>query len=85
MEFKVENIKCGGCAKSITDKMDKIIGVTSCEVDIETGTVKIEGGAVNKTLILSELEKLGYPEKGTGGLVDKAKSMFSCVTGKMKD
>ena len=34
-ELQVENIKCGGCTNSIVNKLKKIDGVLSVDVDIE--------------------------------------------------
>ena len=42
-ECKVENIKCGGCAGTITKKVNAVDGVNNTEVDIEAGIVKIDG------------------------------------------
>lgn len=86
-EISVENIKCGGCANTITSKLNELAAVDHCEVDIENGTVSITGDDSHKAEISALLLKLGYPETGTAdGLKAakaKAKSFVSCAVGKM--
>lgn len=85
MVLYVDNIKCQSCAKSITDKVDKIIGVTNSSVDVEAGSVTIEGASANKVLILKTLTDMGYPELGSGNIITKAKSFLSCALGVTKE
>ena len=86
-ELNVENIKCGGCAGTITKKVNAIDGVNTTEVDIEAGIVKVDGEDNLQETILSTLLKLGYPESGTtegiAAAKAKAKSFVSCAVGKL--
>lgn len=86
-EITVENIKCGGCAGTITKKISAIDGVNSIEVEIENGIVKVDGAEGLQEIITSALLKLGYPESGTAeGIAAakaKAKSFVSCAVGKL--
>jgi copper chaperone len=86
-KISVENIKCGGCANTITTKLNTLPAVTSCQVDIENGVITIDGDEVHKLEVTRLLLKLGYPESGTAeGLkaaAAKAKSFVSCAVGKM--
>lgn len=86
-KISVENIKCGGCANTITSKLNALSFVTSCQVDIENGVITIEGNEAQKPEVARLLLKLGYPESGTAeGLkaaAAKAKSFVSCAVGKM--
>ncbi|MCK4675766.1 MAG: heavy-metal-associated domain-containing protein [Gammaproteobacteria bacterium] len=88
-DLSVENIKCGGCANTITSKLNALDIIDSCEVDIENGVVTINGDESNKAEVTQLLLKLGYPEKGTAeGLKAakaKAKSFVSCAVGRMKE
>lgn len=86
--FQVINVKCGGCASTLKEKLFEKFG--EVEVDLEKEpreiTLDIEE---NEIVALGEaLKKLGYPfitEKM--GFVDgtsaKAKSFVSCAIGKM--
>ena len=86
-KISVENIKCGGCANTITTKLNALDIVNDCQVDIEKGVITITGDESSKTQIAQLLLKLGYPETGTTeGLkaaAAKAKSFVSCAVGKM--
>lgn len=87
-EISVENIKCGGCAGTITRKVNAIEGVESTEVDVDAGIVKVHGAEDLQALLTSTLLKLGYPESGSAeGIAAakaKAKSFVSCAVGKMR-
>jgi len=86
-EISVENIKCGGCANTITSKLNTMDIIDSCKVDVENGIVSINGDISGKADVAQMLLKLGYPESGTAeGLKAakaKAKSFVSCAVGRM--
>ncbi|MCO6494489.1 MAG: heavy-metal-associated domain-containing protein, partial [Bacteroidetes bacterium] len=39
IEFFVDNIKCGGCANTVTKKLNAYEGVTDVAVNVEEGRV----------------------------------------------
>ena len=82
--FLIDNLKCGGCVKSIKNAISEIKGVNAVEVSLEDARVEIEFDENETTrLVLAEkLKSLGYPENGTGNILDKAKSYVSCAVGK---
>jgi len=86
-EISVENIKCGGCANTITTKLNALDEVDDCQVDVESGAVSIAGDESHKRLVTQLLLKLGYPETGTAEGLEaakaKAKSFVSCAVGRM--
>ncbi len=88
--FQVENIRCGGCSKTITSKLGEIDGVNDVLVNVEDKQVVVTTDLAfdtNIKQVLSErLAKLGYPEVGSIGskrLKTKATSVVSCALGKM--
>jgi len=85
--IEVENIKCGGCASSITQSLQKLDGISSVSVDIENGRVSVTAAAADRERLVAALLKSGYPEKGsTAGLQAakaRAKSFVSCAIGKL--
>jgi len=87
-DLSVENIKCGGCANTITTKLNAMDVIESCEVDVENGVVTVNGDESNKAEVTQLLLKLGYPETGTAeGLKAaraKAKSFVSCAVGRIR-
>ncbi|MEA1989369.1 MAG: heavy metal-associated domain-containing protein [Pseudomonadota bacterium] len=94
MSVAVENIKCGGCANGIKQKLTPLEGVQNTEVDIVAGLVTCElDDQLNSEemlgLVKTKLASMGYPEVGSvEGLKAagaKAKSYVSCAVGKMSD
>ncbi|MGV6816975.1 MAG: heavy-metal-associated domain-containing protein [Thiotrichales bacterium] len=85
--IEVENIKCGGCASSITSKLKAMPGVDAVDVDIESGEVMLEGDENQRANVAAELLRMGYPERGTAegikAAAAKAKSFVSCAIGRM--
>jgi len=86
-DISVENIKCGGCANTITTRLKALDVIDSCEVDVDKGIISINGDESSREEVSQLLLKLGYPESGTAeGLkaaTAKAKSFVSCAVGKM--
>jgi copper chaperone CopZ len=85
LALSVQNIKCGGCAKTITSKLSELENITEVMVDVNSGTVSFESQNVAATQKLRDaLKALGYPAvDAKNGLGDKAKSFLSCATGRM--
>ena len=81
----IQNIKCGGCANTITTKLSAIENVSNVNVDVDTSSVSIEHHNDEDLLaIKNKLIAIGYPEEGEkNSVVSKAKSFVSCATGKM--
>jgi copper chaperone CopZ len=81
----VENIKCGGCMKSIKEALLKMPGVQGADVYKEEDKVCVMGMGTDRSKIIEKLAALGYPERGNNSLLHKAKSFISCATGKMSE
>lgn len=87
MKITVENIKCGGCAGSITKKLSADFATDKIEVDIEQGIINIDIDESRRDELAQALLDLGYPEtdsvQGFDSAKAKAKSFVSCAIGKM--
>lgn len=87
--IEVENIKCGGCARTITDALLAIDGVGGVDVDIPRGAVSFDGPDTAVAEATNRLDRLGYPVTGSvdgvRAAVAKAKSFASCAVGRMHD
>ena len=80
----VDNLKCGGCASTIRHRVQELPGIAGVWVDPEAGTVRFEhDGTTANDEVLTLLHRLGYPEAGTGGTVEKVKSYVSCAIGRI--
>ena len=87
MEIAVENIKCGGCAGTITKKLSAAFETNNIDVNIEQGVITIDLDGSKKEELVKVLLDLGYPEidsvHGLNSAKAKAKSFVSCAIGKM--
>ena len=85
MEITVDNIKCGGCAGSITKKLTEVFDTDKINVNIEQGIINIDLDDSKKNELIEVLLDLGYPETdsvhGFDSAKAKAKSFVSCAIG----
>lgn len=87
MQIEIENLKCGGCARSILKGLAELPDVKSAAVDLENQLVKFVGTPDSRAVVADKLRSMGYPEKGSlVGLssgIAAAKSFASCAVGRM--
>lgn len=80
----VQNLKCGGCANTITTKISTLENISDLQVDADES--KISFNYLNDADVLQvkeRLKQLGYPSaEDDNSLASKAKSFVSCATGK---
>ena len=83
--IQIQNLKCGGCANTITKNIVVLGGITNVSVNVEESTVTFNYETEAQLVEVKEkLKTLGYPEDGaTNSLGSKAKSYVSCAIGKM--
>ncbi len=60
MEFKIDNMTCGGCARSVAKTLQSVDPSAKVEADTSTRRVKIETSGSSAAL-LKALEEAGYP------------------------
>ena len=60
MDLKIENMTCGGCAKSVTKAIQSVDSAAKIETDPAARAVKIDTTAT-QAAILEVLEEAGYP------------------------
>lgn len=60
MQFHVESMTCGGCARSVTKAIKSVDAQAKIETDPPTRTVKVETSATQDD-ILKVLDLAGYP------------------------
>jgi len=86
--FQVVNVKCGGCAGTLKEKLFEKFGEVEVNLDKEPREITLDIKEEDVPILAEALKKLGYPfvtEKM--GFIDstsaKAKSFVSCAIGKM--
>lgn len=87
--FEVENVKCGGCARTIERTLRADARITQVAVDPAAGRVAVEATGDVRSDVAAALARLGYPERGSvEGLrsaAATAKSFVSCAVGRFGD
>ncbi|MBJ6610755.1 MAG: cation transporter [Candidatus Thiothrix moscowensis] len=85
--IQVENIRCGGCANTISKKLLENEQIKTVNVDIENQTITLESEADVRETAVGILFGLGYPERGSveglESLKEKARSVVSCAIGRI--
>ncbi|MFM6989798.1 MAG: heavy-metal-associated domain-containing protein [Rhodoferax sp.] len=87
MKVEVENMKCGGCERSIVNGLGTIEGVSEVTIDRNLQTIHFSGPQSLRPVVTEKLRSMGYPEKGSlrgldAGLAN-AKSFVSCAIGRV--
>ena len=82
----IQNLKCGGCASTIKEKLNALEGVRNIDVLLEDHAVRFEHPTENEAEQVQQLlGQLGYPtEEMTNSLLAKARSVVSCASGRLK-
>ncbi|WP_034057102.1 heavy-metal-associated domain-containing protein [Lacinutrix jangbogonensis] len=80
----VQNLKCGGCASTITSKVSEIENISDINIGIDKSKVSFNYiNEVDALAVKNKLKALGYPSiEANNSLTSKAKSFVSCATGK---
>lgn len=83
--FEIQNLKCHGCANTITIKLSSLEGIKDVVVNNETKSVSF---FYENDMKLEEAKDLliniGYPIVGEkNAITTKAKSFVSCAIGRM--
>ena len=81
----IQNLKCGGCANTISKKLNTLDDVSDVLVEIVDNSVTFEySEAHTLDVVKKTLAYIGYPEDGeANSLTSKAKSYVSCAFGKI--
>ena len=82
---QVQNLKCGGCAKTITTKLSRIENISDISIEVEKSEITFDYDSEITLLNAKEaLKNAGYPEiNDDNSLITKAKSYVSCAIGKV--
>ena len=86
-ELTIQNLKCGGCANTIVNKLSELNEIISVEVKTDTSVVTFDHVTEDAIEVAVEkLASLGYPVEGDKNtVISKAKSFVSCAVGRMSN
>ena len=81
----VQNLKCGGCANTIKNKISEIDTVSDIKIDIDNSIISFSTKSNEDLLkVHDKLKAIGYPSiDDENSFASKAKSFISCATGKI--
>jgi copper chaperone len=82
---KIQNLKCHGCANTITNQLIGMDGVSKVTVNVENNEVHFDCSDESQLRsVYDKLVSMGYPPEGADNkLSTKAKSFVSCAIGRM--
>jgi copper chaperone len=80
--FQVDNLKCSGCANTISKQIGQLTSVSKVVVDKDAALVEVSAKSGMREQIKSRLADLGYPEVGSGNVLHAGISYVSCAIGK---
>ncbi len=63
MHFEVDNLRCGGCEKTVLKGLSSLDGVTDIAADHELKLVSLRAEPALRQAILDKLQSMGFPEK----------------------
>jgi copper chaperone CopZ len=80
----VQNLKCGGCAHTISTKLSELEFISDLDINVEKSEISFGYPKESDLIVIKEkLKNLGYPSiDDINSLGTKAKSFVSCATGK---
>ena len=58
--YDVTGMTCGHCADAVTSEVEIIEGVTGVTVDVENGTVLVEGDGFTDDQVRAAVDEAGY-------------------------
>ena len=88
--FEVLNVKCGGCASTLTKSLKEEFGEVEVNLDVMPRQITLDVEDNQKEALKLKLRSLGYPLNsdelsGLQKATTTAKSFVSCAIGKMNN
>ncbi len=83
--FQIDNLRCRGCANTITRKLMSEEGVSEVDINFSESsvTVSYDEEKISDHHIVRIMSGLGYPPLDEGNIGHKAKSVLSCAIGRI--
>ena len=58
--YTITGMTCGHCATAVSTEVGAIDGVSTVDVDVETGTLSVEGSGYTRDEIAAAVDEAGY-------------------------
>lgn len=62
MQFQIDNMTCGGCARSVTKAIHSVDPQAKVDIDLPQKRVNVVSAA-DKSAVAAVLEDVGYPPR----------------------
>jgi len=62
MQFQIDNMACGGCAKTVTKAIHSIDPQAKVDIDLNLKRVTVESGA-DQSAVAAGLQDAGFPPR----------------------
>ena len=60
LTYTVPGMSCGHCRAAITSEVEKIAGVSSVEVDLDSKRVTVAGAELDEAAVRGAIDEAGY-------------------------
>lgn len=62
MQFQIDNMACGGCARSVTKAIHSVDPQAKVDIDLDLKRVTVESGA-DQSAVAAVVEDPGFPPR----------------------
>ena len=62
MQFHIDNMACGGCARSVTSAIHSVDPEAKVDIDLNSKRITVESGA-EQSAVAAGLEVAGFPPR----------------------
>lgn len=63
LQLDIEGMNCSHCVKNVKDSLERVTGVTACEVSLDKGTAVVKGDNMDREALAAAVEGAGYKVK----------------------
>jgi copper chaperone CopZ len=58
--YRVEGMTCSHCVAAVTEEVERIAGAENVEVDLDSGTLQLDGAGIAVEDVRTAVEEAGY-------------------------
>ena len=60
LTYSVPGMSCGHCVAALTSEVEKVVGVSSVDVDLNTKRVAVAGAELDDAAVRAAIDEAGY-------------------------
>jgi copper chaperone len=60
LTFTVPGMHCAQCTVAVAEEVERVPGVESVDVDLETKLVRLEGDGIDRAAVVAAIDEAGY-------------------------